>query len=176
MELKLGNSANVQQGGERGSTDAAAESANAISRGGKNTDAAAGAANVPIPADAERIVPVEGRVQLPAGTRLDSIRIVGTDLVVTLPDGEVVVIADGALRMPQLVIGTITIPQANIAALIAGQEPEPAAGALQSSGGNFAPRPREYRRSVRIGRPFAADRFRTARRRRSRTHSRCGRQ
>ena len=120
MELKLGNSANVQQGGERGSTDAAAESANAISRGGKNTDAAAGAANVPIPADAERIVPVEGRVQLPAGTRLDSIRIVGTDLVVTLPDGEVVVIADGALRMPQLVIGTITIPQANIAALIAG--------------------------------------------------------
>lgn len=114
------------------------ESAQAINRADPVAVSGSAAPLLPIAADAERIVPVNGRVQLPAGTRLDSIRLVGTDLVVTLPNGEVVVIVDGALRVPQFVIGTITIPQTNIAALIAGQEPEPAAGALQSSGGNFS--------------------------------------
>ncbi len=47
------------------------------------------------------------------------------------------VVIDGALHPPQIVLGTISISAANIAALIASQEPEPAAGAPQSSGGNF---------------------------------------
>lgn len=135
MELKLGNSANMQPDSETLQTD---DSAHAIDRADRRLAGGSAAPSLPIPADAERIVPVDGRVQLPAGTRLDAIRLVGTDLVVTLPSGEVLVIVDGALRMPQLMIGTITIPQANIAALIAGQEPEPAAGTLQSSGGNFS--------------------------------------
>lgn len=135
MELKPGKSANEQQETETLQTG---DSMQAISRADRIAASGSAAPSLPIAADAEQIIPVDGRVQLPAGTRLDSIRQVGTDLVVTLPNGEVVLIVDGALRIPQFVIGTITIPQANIAALIAGQQPEPAAGALQSSGGNFS--------------------------------------
>ncbi len=104
---------------------------------------------VAIPADAVRIVPVDGAVQLPAGTKLDAIHAVGRDLVVTLPDGKVWVIVDGALHVPQILIGPIHIPATNIAALIATSEPEPAAGAPQSSGGNFA------EALGNIGNPFA---------------------
>lgn len=101
-----------------------------------------------LPAGATLLVPVDGIVRLPAGTSLDAIRVVGTNLVITLPDGQVLVIVDGALSPPQFILGTITIPAGNIAALIAGQEPEPAAGAPQSSGGNFAEMPGD------IGDPF----------------------
>ena len=101
-----------------------------------------------LPANAKIIDPVDDIVRLPAGTRLDAIRISGTNLVITLPDGQVLVVVDGALYPPQIVLGTINISAANIAALIAGQEPEPAAGAPQSSGGNFFQTPTD------IGDPF----------------------
>jgi hypothetical protein len=91
-----------------------------------------------IPTNAIRIYPVDGVVQLPAGTRLDAISVSGANLVGTLPNGQVLVIIDGALHIPQIVLGPIHVSAANIAALIAGQEPEPAAGAPQSSGGDFA--------------------------------------
>jgi large repetitive protein len=133
MELKLGQSSAINQSDEHG--DASAADAMSKSRGKSTPGLKAGA--VVIPANATHIVPVDGKIQLPAGTRLDSIRIAGTDLVVTLPNGEVLVIVDGALHMPQIMIGAINIPASNIAMLIAGQEPEPAAGAPQSSGGNF---------------------------------------
>lgn len=90
-----------------------------------------------IPTGATLLVPIDGVIKLPAGTRLDAIRVSGANLVITLPDGQVLVVVDGALHPPQIVLGTITISAANIAALIASQEPEPAAGAPQSSGGNF---------------------------------------
>lgn len=96
-----------------------------------------------------RIVPANDVVQLPPGTRLDAIRLSGNDLVITLPDGQVLLIVDGALHIPQFRIGPINIPAPTIAALIATQEPEPAAGTLQSSGGNFAQTPGD------IGDPFA---------------------
>ncbi|MBW8296491.1 MAG: VCBS domain-containing protein [Sphingopyxis sp.] len=101
-----------------------------------------------IPPGATTIVPVNGIVQLPPGTRLDAIKLSGNDLLVTLPDGQVLVIVDGALRIPQIKIGPINIPPPTVAALIAGQEPEPAAGRPQSSGGNFAQTPGD------IGDPF----------------------
>jgi len=101
-----------------------------------------------IPPGATTILPVDGVIQLPPGTRLDAIKLSGNDLVVTLPDGQVLVIVDGALRIPQIKVGPINIPAPTVAALIAGQEPEPAAGRPQSSGGNFAQTPGD------IGDPF----------------------
>lgn len=92
-------------------------------------------------ASAERVLPIDGVIQLPPGTRLDAIKLAGNDLVVTLPDGQILIIVDGALHIPQIRIGPINIPAPTVAALIAGQEPEPAAGAPQSSGGNFAETP-----------------------------------
>jgi VCBS repeat-containing protein len=94
-----------------------------------------------IPPGATTILPVDGVIQLPPGTRLDAIKLSGNDLLVTLPDGQVLVIVDGALRIPQIKVGPINIPAPTVAALIAGQEPEPAAGRPQSSGGNFAQTP-----------------------------------
>ncbi|MFA9200227.1 MAG: Ig-like domain-containing protein, partial [Cypionkella sp.] len=74
---------------------------------------------------------------LPADTPLEEIRAVGPDLHIKLADGSVIVIPNGALDLPEIVIGNVRVPPANIAALLVGREPEPAAGALQSSGGNF---------------------------------------
>jgi VCBS repeat-containing protein len=86
-----------------------------------------------------RVVPgPDGVVTLPPGVDLDDIRVVGRDLVVTLPDGTQWVITDGAIVVPQLVLGDVQVPATNLAALLIGQEPQPAAGPAQSSGGNFA--------------------------------------
>ena len=79
-----------------------------------------------------------GQVILPEGVGLDDIRAVGRDLVVTMPDGTEMIIPDGAVFIPQIVIQGVAIPPLNLAALLTGQEPQPAAGLLQSSGGNFA--------------------------------------
>ncbi|HET9398944.1 MAG TPA: DUF5801 repeats-in-toxin domain-containing protein, partial [Sphingomicrobium sp.] len=84
----------------------------------------------------------DGVVVLPAGVELSDIRVVGRDLVITLPDGTTMVIPDGAIFVPQLVIDGVEVPASNLAALLIGSEPKPAAGDLsplqQSSGGNFA--------------------------------------
>ena len=70
-----------------------------------------------IPPGATPILPVDGVIQLPPGTRLDAIKLSGNDLLVTLPDGQVLVIVDGALRIPQIKIGPINIPAPTVAAL-----------------------------------------------------------
>jgi VCBS repeat-containing protein len=94
------------------------------------------------PAAARAIVRVEpspdGVVTLPPGVSLEAIHVVGRDLVVQLPDGTQMIIVDGAIFVPQLVIGGVEIPPVNLAALLIGEEPQPAAGSPQSSGGNFA--------------------------------------
>jgi VCBS repeat-containing protein len=96
-------------------------------------------ASVPVSANAVRVMPSpDGIITLPPGASLDSVRVVGRDLVVTLPDGTQWIIVDGAIFVPQLVINNVQIPPANLAALLIGQEPQPAAGPPQSSGGNFA--------------------------------------
>ncbi|MEO6580770.1 MAG: DUF5801 repeats-in-toxin domain-containing protein, partial [Sphingomicrobium sp.] len=92
--------------------------------------------------DGTRVVPgADGVVTLPPGVELSDIRIVGRDLVVTLPDGSTMVIVDGAIFVPQLVLDGVEVPATNLAALLIGSEPRPAAGDLgsnqQSSGGNF---------------------------------------
>ena len=93
----------------------------------------------PAPAAQTRIVPgPDGVVTLPAGVTLDDVKVVGTDLVVQLPDGTQLIIVDGAVFVPQLVVADVQIPPANLAALLMGEEIQPAAGPPQSSGGNFA--------------------------------------
>ncbi len=79
-----------------------------------------------------------GVVVLPAGTELGDIQVDGRDLIVIGEDGVRYVIPDGAIIVPQIVIGDVAIPPLNLAALLIGNEPQPAAGNPQSSGGDFA--------------------------------------
>ncbi|MXP41610.1 tandem-95 repeat protein [Altererythrobacter soli] len=80
----------------------------------------------------------QGVVVLPAGLTLQDIQIQGRDLVVIGADGARYVIVDGAMVVPQIVVEGVAVPPANLAALLVGNEPEPAAGPPRSSGGNFA--------------------------------------
>jgi VCBS repeat-containing protein len=80
----------------------------------------------------------DGQLVLPAGVGLDDIKVVGRDLVIQMPDGTQMIVPDGAIFVPQIVVEGVAVPALNIAALLIGQEPQPAAGRLQSSGGNFA--------------------------------------
>ena len=77
-------------------------------------------------------------VILPPDVSLEDIQVVGRDLVVVAEDGTHYVIQNGAVDVPQLVVDGVEVPPLNLAALLIGNEPEPAAGATQSSGGNFA--------------------------------------
>ena len=77
-------------------------------------------------------------VVLPQGVSLDDIAVRGRDLVITLADGRTYVIPDGAVFVPRIVIDGVLVPPLNLAALLTGNEPQPAAGGVQSSGGNFA--------------------------------------
>ncbi|WP_193742858.1 Ig-like domain-containing protein, partial [Sphingobium bisphenolivorans] len=78
-----------------------------------------------------------GVVVLPAGTDINQIEVAGRNLIVHLPDGTELVILDGAVFTPRLVVGDVEIPAVNLAALLIGEEPQPAAGPARSSGGNF---------------------------------------
>ena len=78
-----------------------------------------------------------GVVVLPAGTDINQIAVSGRNLVVSLPDGTQLVILEGAVAVPRLVVGDVEIPSVNLAALLIGEEPQPAAGPPRSSGGNF---------------------------------------
>ncbi len=79
----------------------------------------------------------DGVVVLPAGTDINQIEVDGRNLIVTLPDGTQMVILDGAVVVPRIVVGDVEIPSVNLAALLIGEEPQPAAGPARSSGGNF---------------------------------------
>jgi VCBS repeat-containing protein len=98
-----------------------------------------------------RIQASDGPLVLPAATSIEQIRAAGPDLVITLPDGQVIVIVNGAVEVPELVVGNVRIPPANIAALLTSHEPAPAAGAPQSSGGNFAEEPGAIAAAFKIG-------------------------
>ena len=84
------------------------------------------------------VVGPDGVVTLPPGVELADVHVVGRNLVVDMPDGTQMVIVDGAVFVPQLVLGGVEVPATNVAALLIGQEIQPAAGELPpSSGGNF---------------------------------------
>ncbi|MBY2957277.1 hypothetical protein FIV32_00745, partial [Sphingomonadales bacterium 58] len=79
----------------------------------------------------------DGVLVLPAGTDINDIAVDGRNLIVTLPDGTQMAILDGAVVVPRIVVGDVEIPSVNLAALLIGEEPQPAAGPARSSGGNF---------------------------------------
>ena len=79
----------------------------------------------------------QGIVALPAGVELSDIHVNGRDLVINMPDGTQMVIPNGAVFVPEITIGDVQVPPTNIAALLVDSEPQPAAGQLPSSGGNF---------------------------------------
>ena len=76
-------------------------------------------------------------VVLPDGVTLDNLVVRGRDLVIETTDGHVYIIPNGAVFVPQIVAQGVTVPPLNLAALLIGHEPQPAAGPVQSSGGNF---------------------------------------
>jgi hypothetical protein len=79
-----------------------------------------------------------GTVTLPAGVSLDDITVQGRDLVVTLADGSTIVIPDGAIVFPQLVIDGASVEPLTLAALLNDAlTPEAEPGQLPSSGGEF---------------------------------------
>ncbi|MBD3729595.1 MAG: lysis protein, partial [Sphingomonadales bacterium] len=77
-------------------------------------------------------------VVLPAGISLEDMTVVGRDLVFIADDGTRYVIVDGAVYVPQIVSEGVAVPPLNLAALLVQDQPEPAAGPVNSSGGNFA--------------------------------------
>ncbi|MFL6745950.1 MAG: DUF5801 repeats-in-toxin domain-containing protein [Sphingomicrobium sp.] len=100
-----------------------------ISRGGE----------IKVADNAQRMVPgADGVVTLPEGVNLSDVHVVGRDLVVDMPDGSQIVIVDGAVFVPQLVLGGVEVPSTNLAALMIDTETfRTTAGPPQSSGGNF---------------------------------------
>ncbi|MBY6219357.1 beta strand repeat-containing protein, partial [Qipengyuania aquimaris] len=92
-----------------------------------------------------------GVVVLPEGASLDNLRAEGRDLVLVLEDGTRIVIPEGAIIVPQIVFDGVTIPAPNLAALLTGNEPQPAAGSQQSSGGNFEIDPGAIQDAFMIG-------------------------
>jgi T1SS-143 domain-containing protein len=106
-----------------------------------------------IKADAQQIVPgPDGVVTLPPGVELSDVHVVGRNLVIDMPDGTQLIIIDGAVFVPQLVLGGVEVPATNVAALLIGQEIAPAAGEnVPSSGGNFAVPPPPLDPGVPLG-------------------------
>src|SRR6185312_7108418 len=74
----------------------------------------------------------------PEGTTIVSLEADGRDLIIVLSDGEKILVPDGAVVVPEIVVDNTAVPPANIAALLIDNEVQPAAGPTQSSGGNFA--------------------------------------
>lgn len=76
------------------------------------------------------------RINLPAGTSLDAITVRGRDLLVQLPGRPVQVIPNGAIDVPEIWTDGVVIAPATLAALLLGEEPQPAsAGPGQPSTG-----------------------------------------
>src|SRR5690606_35288635 len=65
-------------------------------------------------ADAASVIRVaiggDGVARLPENTALNNIRIVGADIHLVQPDGTVIVIENGAIRIPTLLMGSVEIP------------------------------------------------------------------
>ncbi|MXO55253.1 beta strand repeat-containing protein, partial [Pontixanthobacter gangjinensis] len=97
-----------------------------------STDLGQSASRVILRADASNTI------TLPNGVAIETIQSDGRDLIIEAVDGTVYVIIDGAIGVPQIIVDGVAVPPLNLAALIVGNEPEPAAGPPQSSGGNFA--------------------------------------
>jgi len=118
------------------------QSGRAVPSGGEFLAAAANvtaaASIIPLAIQAILIPDASGRIVLPAGASIDDITISGTDLVITLPNGQVFIIPGGAVDVPSIVVDGDTVPASTVAQLLENLgELNPEAG-VRSSGGNFA--------------------------------------
>ena len=101
--------------------------------GAANVTAAASA--MPLAIQAILVPDASGRILLPAGASIDDISVSGTDLIVTLPNGQVLIIPNGAVDIPAIVIDGDTVPASTVAQLLENLgELNPEAG-VRSSGG-----------------------------------------
>ena len=87
------------------------------------------------------VADVDGVVTLPAGVALDNFVVEGYDLVIIMDDGTRLVIPDGAVNTPQIVVDGVAVPPLNISALLNGTLTPAGDGTtppqLPSSGGDF---------------------------------------
>ncbi|MET4133142.1 uncharacterized protein YlzI (FlbEa/FlbD family), partial [Porphyrobacter sp. MBR-155] len=90
-------------------------------------------------------------VVLNEGQTIERLEADGPDLVIVLTDGSRIVVPDGIILVPQIIVDGTPIPPANVAALLVGNEPEPAAGPNPSSGGNFAVDPGDIQAAFDLG-------------------------
>jgi VCBS repeat-containing protein len=98
----------------------------------------AAASAVPLMIQAILVPDASGRIILPAGASIDDITVSGTDLIVTLPNGQVFIIPGGAVDIPAIVVDGDTVPASTVAQLLENLDDlNPEAG-TRSSGGNFA--------------------------------------
>ncbi|RYD44483.1 MAG: tandem-95 repeat protein [Sphingomonadales bacterium] len=98
----------------------------------------AAASIIPLAIQAILVPDASGRIILPAGASIDDITISGTDLVITLPNGQIFIIPGGAVDVPAIVVDGDTVPASTVAQLLENLgELNPEAG-VRSSGGNFA--------------------------------------
>ena len=96
------------------------------------------ASTMPLAIQAILVPDASGRIVLPAGASIDDISVSGADLIVTLPNGQVLIIPNGAVDIPAIVIDGDTVPASTVAQLLENLgELNPEAG-VRSSGGNFA--------------------------------------
>ncbi|MEQ8312335.1 MAG: Ig-like domain-containing protein, partial [Sphingopyxis sp.] len=100
--------------------------------------ATATASAMPLAIQAILVPDASGRIVLPAGASIDDISVSGTDLIVTLPNGQVLIVPNGAVDVPAIVVDGDTVPASTVAQLLEGlADFNPEAG-IRSSGGNFA--------------------------------------
>ncbi|MFC3784741.1 VCBS repeat-containing protein [Sphingopyxis italica] len=96
------------------------------------------ASALPLAIQAILVPDASGRIVLPAGASIDDVSVSGADLIVTLPNGQVLIIPNGAVDIPSIVIDGDTVPASTVAQLLDNLgELNPEAG-VRSSGGNFA--------------------------------------
>lgn len=79
-----------------------------------------------------RSADANGVVVLPAGVSPEDITVQGRDLVINLADGSTIVIPDGAIIVPQIVIEDVAIDPATLAALLNAEAIDPEAGPQQA--------------------------------------------
>ncbi len=96
------------------------------------------ASALPLAIQAILVPDASGRIVLPAGASIDDVSVSGADLIVTLPNGQVLIIPNGAVDIPSIVVDGDTVPASTVAQLLENiGELNPEAG-IRSSGGNFA--------------------------------------
>ncbi|MEE4317546.1 MAG: VCBS domain-containing protein [Erythrobacter sp.] len=102
---------------------------------------------------APQVAPAAGSnaVVLAEGQAIERLEADGSDLVIILTDGTRILVPDGIILVPEIIVDGTQIPPANVAALLVGNEPEPAAGPNPSSGGNFAVDPTDIQAAFDLG-------------------------